>query len=101
DVGVQPDCRAAVRYAATRYADTDSVLIGDGLSSRLRSVLVAVHAHNVRALLSQPQRYLAPDAGGRADNCNNLPRKLLLRWHALEFGLFKEPVLDVESFLQR
>ena len=67
-------------------------------SARLQAEVGADH---VRALLRQAMRHRFADAVARADHQRHVARHLLFRRHALQLGLFEQPVFDVERFLLR
>ncbi len=100
DVAREADRRPAV--ADPRPRDTDALAVaGHDLPRRLRrGRRLAVHAHDVGALLHQAVGGRLPDARAGAHDRDDPPVELLLGRQAPQLRLLERPVLDVEGLLR-
>ena len=99
DIDRRRSCEPAVGDPAPGNTDTHAVLGIDSVHGLGRTLFVEIKAGDMGSLLDQSICGLTPDAAACADDGDNLAGHLLLGGHALEFGLFEKPVLDVERLL--
>ena len=101
DVAAEADGRAAIREARAGDADADAVLGSDFLGRGLGGFDVLVDADDMGAFLDEAVGGFLTNTRASTDDDDDLTGEFLLGRHALEFGFFEEPILDIEGFLLR
>ena len=99
DVGAEPNRQSAATDPAARHSDPETVLVRDLLGRGGGGFLLQIHAHDVRSVLHDSVGGFFPDAAAGSDHDDHLPGEFFFGGHPAQFGLFEEPVFDVEGFL--
>ncbi len=78
-----------------------AVLLDKVFLAALKRRLVDIGKHHAGALAHQTRSRRAADAAGAAGDEGNAAGQALRLRHALQLGLFEQPIFDVEGFLLR